>query len=425
MNIIDQNNNLRKSGIDIYTLDNGLRVVFEQNKHLSAVTVGVWIKVGSRDEDASNNGIAHMIEHMLFKGTKKMTAEQLAVRTAIMGGGLNAYTSKENTEVYCRTLPSCLMEAINILGDMICNSLIDEAELEKEKGVVCEEIDMYKDSPEDSVHEVLQKKIWHKHPLGYIISGKKKNVKSYTSAQLKEFMSRYYVAENMVVSVAGNFNKRETLQWIKDSFADLRTRKDMEGSLMDNISTPVYRKASFNKVKDIEQLHMNMAFRAPAFVEEERYVATIVNAILGGDVNSRLFQGIREKYGLTYSVYSYGSSFSDTGLMHIYAAMNPQQQEKVYQLIMDIISDLKVKGITQTELKNARQQTVVEMTLNRDSTSSLMSANAKNIMYDIPLIPFDEKISKLMSIKKADISEYIDKYLCVEDISVGLIGPNI
>ncbi len=425
MNIIDQNNSLKKSGIDIYTLDNGLRVVFEQNKHLSAVTVGVWIKVGSRDEDASNNGIAHMIEHMLFKGTKKMTAEQLAVRTAIMGGGLNAYTSKENTEVYCRTLPSCLMEAINILGDMICNSLIDEEELEKEKGVVCEEIDMYKDSPEDSVHEVLQKKIWHKHPLGYIISGKKKNVKSYTSAQLKEFMSRYYVAENMVVSVAGNFNKRETLQWIKDSFADLRTRKDMEGSLMDNISTPVYRKASFNKVKDIEQLHMNMAFRAPAFVEEERYVATIVNAILGGDVNSRLFQGIREKYGLTYSVYSYGSSFSDTGLMHIYAAMNPQQQEKVYQLIMDIISDLKVKGITQTELKNARQQTVVEMTLNRDSTSSLMSANAKNIMYDIPLIPFDEKISKLMSIKKADISEYIDKYLCVEDISVGLIGPNI
>lgn len=425
MSTVNQDSNFKKSGIDMYTLDNGLRVVFEQNKHLSAVTAGVWIKVGSRDENASNNGIAHMIEHMLFKGTKNMTAEQLAVRTAIMGGGLNAYTSKENTEVYCRTLPSCLKEAINILGDMICNSLIGEEELEKEKGVVCEEIDMYKDSPEDSVHEVLQKKIWHKHPLGYIISGKKKNVKSYTSEQLKKFMSKYYVAENMVVSVAGNFNKRETLQWIKQSFMELKTGKDTSENIEDNISTPEYKKTSFYKTKDIEQLHMNMAFRAPAFVDEERYAATIVNAILGGDVNSRLFQGVREKYGLTYSVYSYGSSFSDTGLMHIYAAMNPQQKEKVYQLIMDIISDLKAKGITQTELKNAKQQTVVEMTLNRDSTSSLMSANAKSIMYNIPLIPFEDKMSKLMSIKKADINGFIDKYLCIEDISMGLIGPNI
>ena len=165
------------SKVDVYNLENGIRVVFEQNKHLNSVTAGVWVGVGSRDEDKDNNGIAHMIEHMLFKGTKHMSAEELAIKTAILGGGLNAYTSKENTEYYCRTLPSCLKEAIDILGDMICNSLLDEADLEKEKGVVCEEIDMYKDSPEDSVHELLQKKIWKGQSIGYLISGRKKNVR--------------------------------------------------------------------------------------------------------------------------------------------------------------------------------------------------------------------------------------------------------
>lgn len=417
--------NLGNLDIDVYTLDNGLRVVFEQNKHLNAVTAGVWIKVGSRDEDERNNGIAHMIEHMLFKGTKNMSAEQLAVRTAILGGGLNAYTSKENTEVYCRTLPACLEEAINILGDMICHSLIGEVELEKEKGVVCEEIDMYKDSPEDSVHEVLQKKIWKKHPLGFIISGKKKNVRAFTSKQLKDFMDRYYVAENMVVSVAGNFNKRETLQWIKKAFMDVKTTKDINALNCAEGYTPVYKKASFVKSRDIEQLHMNLAFPAPAYVDEERYVATIVNAILGGDVNSRLFQGVREKYGLTYSVYSYGSSFSDTGLMHVYAAMNPQQQEKVYELIIDIINKMRTEGITSSELGNAKKQTMVELTLNRDSTSSLMSANAKSIIYDIPLIPFEEKIHNLEKIRKADVTQFIDKYFDIDNMSMGLIGPII
>ncbi len=411
-------------GIDVYTLDNGLRVVFEQNRHLNAVTAGVWIKVGSRDENETNNGIAHIIEHMLFKGTKNMTAKQLAVRTAILGGGLNAYTSKENTEVYCRTLPSCLEEAINILGDMICHSLIDDVELEKEKGVVCEEIDMYKDSPEDSVHEVLQKKIWNKHPLGYIISGKKKNVKGFTSSQLKEFMKRYYVASNMVVSVAGNFNKRETLQWIKTAFADVNIAGGDECKCVDGY-TPTYKKTTFVKEKDIEQLHMNLAIQSPAFVDEERYVATIVNAIFGGDVNSRLFQCVREQYGLTYSVYSYGSSFSDTGLMHIYAAMNPQQQDRVYQLITGTMEELKSKGITSDELKNAKQQTKVELSLGRDSTSSLMSANAKSVIYGIPLIAFEEKLHNIDKIKKSDVNKFIDKYFDVDNMSVGLIGPKI
>ncbi len=413
------------SGIDLYELNNGMKVVFEQNKHLNAVTVGVWIKAGSRDEDEYNNGIAHMIEHMLFKGTNTMSAEELAVRTAIIGGSLNAYTSKENTEFYCRTLPSCLKEAISILGDMICHSLIDDGELEKEKGVVCEEIDMYKDSPEDSVHELLQKKIWKNHPLGYLISGKKKNVKSFSSSQLKAFMDKYYTADNMVISVAGNFNKRETLLWIKQAFMDVKNNINVleDRSLRNRELNPTYKKVEFSKSKDIEQLHINYAFEAPSYMEDERYSAAILNAILGGDVNSRLFQGIREKHGLTYSVYSYGSSFSDVGLMHIYAAMNPQQYDKVYELVVDIINDLRQKGVKSIELENAKKQTMVEMTLNRDSTSSVMSANAKNIMYGIPITSFEERIAMLNGVKRKDVNNLIDKYLTLDNMSMGFIGP--
>lgn len=410
-----------KINIDNYKLDNGVRVVFEQNKHLNSVTVGVWIGVGSRDENKNNNGISHMIEHMLFKGTKNMTAEELAVRTAILGGNLNAYTSKENTEFYCKTLPGCLKEAVDILGDMICHSLIDDEDLEREKGVVCEEIDMYKDSPEDSVHEVLQKKIWKGEPLGYLISGRKKNVRSFTSIQLKEFMEDYYTGDNMVISVAGNFNKKETLNWIREAFYDVNP-----SSRKNNIkarSTPEYKKAYFSKEKDIEQLHMNLAFEAPSFQDTSRYTATILNAILGGDVNSRLFQGIREKYGLTYSVYSYGSSFSDTGLLHIYAAMNEQQKDKVYELIMNILNDMRKNGIKKEELENAKKQTIVEMTLNRDSTASLMSANAKSIIHNIPFVPFSSRVERLNKVTVSDVNKLIDKYLIPESMSMGLIGP--
>ena len=410
-------------GIDLYELNSGMKVVFEQNKHLNAVTVGVWIKVGSRDEDEYNNGIAHMIEHMLFKGTKTMSAEELAIRTAIIGGSLNAYTSKENTEFYCRTLPSCLKEAICILGDMLCHSLIDERELDKEKGVVCEEIDMYKDSPEDSVHEVLQKKIWKNHPLGYLISGKKKNVRAFTSSDLKAFMDQYYTADNMVVSVAGNFNKREALQWIKEAFADVKTSDKYNMGRRNRLLNPMYKRIEFFKSKDIEQLHVNYAFEAPSYMEEERYSAAILNAILGGDVNSRLFQGIREKHGLTYSVYSYGSSFSDVGLMHIYAAMNPQQYDKVYELVTDIIGDLRQNGVKTTELENAKKQTIVEMTLNRDSTSSVMSANAKNIIYGIPITPFEDRVAMLNNVKRKDVNSLIDRYLSIDNMSTGFIGP--
>ncbi len=404
-----------------YVLDNKIRVVFEQNKHFNSATVGVWVGVGSRDEVKENNGIAHMIEHMLFKGTKTRTASDIAISTAVLGGNLNAYTSKECTSFYCKTLKEYILEAIDIIGDMICNPLLDENDLKKEKGVVCEEIDMYNDSAEDYVHEYLQMKAWKNHPLGFLISGEKKIVRKFTRDDLIDFMSNHYVGENIVISVAGNFDKEQVLNQIEKSFSGLRpTPKDI--TKVQKRTTPVYTPVHIERKQDIEQIHLNIAFEIPSFVDEVRYEFTIINAILGGDVNSRLFQKIREDRGLTYNICSYGSAFSDTGLFHIYGALNPNQLERVMKLIKGIIADLVKKGITKEEFENAKKQVITEMTLNQDNTVNLMNSNAKSIMFYNKIYTFKDSMKAINDVTIESVNKCIRDYLVIDKMSVAIAG---
>lgn len=404
-----------------YVLDNKIRVVFEQNKHFNSATVGVWVGVGSRDEVKENNGIAHMIEHMLFKGTKTRTASDIAISTAVLGGNLNAYTSKECTSFYCKTLKEYILEAIDIIGDMICNPLLDENDLKKEKGVVCEEIDMYNDSAEDYVHEYLQMKAWKNHPLGFLISGEKKIVRKFTRDDLIDFMSNHYVGENIVISVAGNFDKEQVLNQIEKSFSGLRpTPKDI--TKVQKRTAPVYTPVHIEKKQDIEQIHLNIAFEIPSFVDEVRYEFTIINAILGGDVNSRLFQKIREDRGLTYNICSYGSAFSDTGLFHIYGALNPNQLERVMKLIKGIIADLVKNGITKEEFENAKKQVITEMTLNQDNTVNLMNSNAKSIMFYNKIYTFKDSMKAINDVTIESVNKCIRDYLVIDKMSVAIAG---
>ncbi len=404
-----------------YVLDNKIRVVFEQNKHFNSATVGVWVGVGSRDEVKQNNGIAHMIEHMLFKGTKTRTASDIAISTAVLGGNLNAYTSKECTSFYCKTLKEYILEAIDIIGDMICNPLLDENDLKKEKGVVCEEIDMYNDSAEDYVHEYLQMKAWKNHPLGFLISGEKKIVRKFTRDDLIDFMSNHYVGENIVISVSGNFDKEQVLNQIEKSFSGLRpTPKDI--TKVQKRTAPVYTPVHIEKKQDIEQIHLNIAFEIPSFVDEVRYEFTIINAILGGDVNSRLFQKIREDRGLTYNICSYGSAFSDTGLFHIYGALNPNQLERVMKLIKGIIADLVKKGITKEEFENAKKQVITEMTLNQDNTVNLMNSNAKSIMFYNKIYTFKDSMKAINDVTIESVNKCIRDYLVIDKMSVAIAG---
>lgn len=391
----------------------------EQMPYLKSSAFGVWVRVGSSDEDTSNNGIAHVIEHMLFKGTKERSAKQIADEMARIGGNINAFTSKECTSYYATTLSEHLPIAIDIISDMLIHSTIDEKSLKKEKGVIIEEIDMYDDSPEDLVHELLQQKIWKNHPLGYIISGTKKVVRKISREQILDFMDRYYVGDNIVISVAGNFEPKEVLDLLEQHFHEIpkTTTKDII-----TLEMPNYHKVLVRRDKDIEQMHINIAFDGLSYLSEERFTQSIVNSILGGSVNSRLFQKIREEAGLTYSIYSYGSSYKETGLMHIYAAMNPSQTPVVIKKIQQVIHSMQKKGVTEEELSMTKEQIKTELILGSESARSRMNTNGKAMLNRGRIAPMEELVEGINRVTVEDVKIFAKDYLNLSQCSIAMVG---
>lgn len=405
--------------IDIKTLSNGISVVMEAMPYLKSAAFGVWVKVGSRHEDKTNNGIAHVIEHMLFKGTKNRSAKDLADEMAKIGGNVNAFTSKECTSYYGTTISEHLPIAIDIISDMIKNSLIDDKDLKKEKGVIIEEIDMYDDSPEDLSHEMLQMMIWDHHPLGYQISGTKKIVKSITREQILAFMDTYYVGENMIISIAGQFDQDEIMELLEEKFADIKSGSGKDST---TITTPEYHKVFYKKEKDVEQLHLNIAFDCISSLSEEQYTFSILNSVLGGSINSRLFLQIRDKSGLTYSIYSYESSYMDTGLFQIYAAMNPSQSTAVVKKVKAIIKDIRKKGITTDELAMTKEQIKTEIILGNESAKSRMNFNGKSLLFRGRIVKVEELVGGINSVTLDDVKNFANQYMDFSKCSISLVG---
>lgn len=404
---------------NIYTLSNSITVVMERMPYLKSAAFGVWVRAGSANEDDSNNGIAHLIEHMLFKGTTNRTARQIADEMAKIGGNINAFTSKECTSYYATTLSEHLPIAIDIISDMLNNSLIEEKALKKEKGVILEEIDMYDDSPEDLVHEQLQQRVWKDHPLGYMISGTKKIVRRVSREQILEFMDTYYVGENVIISVAGNFHEDEILKLLEKTFGTRKAKSLREKAVP---GKPSYHRVICKRDKDIEQMHLNIAFNCISYRSEERYTLSVLNSILGGSVSSRLFQKIREDSGLTYSIYSYGSSYRDTGLLHIYAAMNPTQTPTVVKKIQQIVGDMKKKGVTGEELSMTKEQIKTELILGNESAKSRMNSNGKSMMNRGRIATLDELTEGIDKVSLADIKTFANHYLDLSHCSYSLVG---
>ncbi|NLP35551.1 MAG: insulinase family protein [Clostridiales bacterium] len=403
----------------IKKLTNGITVILEEMPYSRSAAFGVWVHVGSRNEDARNNGIAHVIEHMLFKGTKHRDAKQIADEMAKIGGNVNAFTSKECTSYYATTLSEHLPRAIDIIADMINNSLFEEKALKKEKGVIIEEIDMYDDSSEDLAHEMLQMNVWKGHPLGYQISGTKENVRKISREQILEFMDRYYVGENMIISVAGQFDAKETLELLEDKFGTIKAKSDYVSHGLDK---PDYNCVFYKKEKDVEQVHMNIAFDCISYHSKEKYILSVLNSILGGSINSRLFIQIREYRGLTYNIYSYGSTYRDAGLFHIYAAMNPTQTEAVVQGIYEIINDICKNGITLDELQMTKEQLKTEIILGNESTKSRMTANGRSLLYRGRIVPIEELVEGIEAVTFEEVKDFANRYLDLSKCSISLVG---
>lgn len=426
-------------------LSNGIRVVTERMPYFKTAAFGVWVKVGSADETKENNGISHVIEHMLFQGTKTRSAKQLAQDSAAIGDNVNAFTSKEYTSYYGVTLSDYLPAMIEMLGDMIGNSVFDPDALEKEKGVILEEIDMYDDSPEDLVHELLQQQVWRDHPLGFIISGEKEVVKSFTRDEILAFLETHYTAENMVLSVAGHFDEDAVLQNLERAFGGVRrgngerilrardALKDVCGYESPyhreypgrgrGLGAPVYHPCFCSRNKDIEQLHMNMAFDTVPADAPEKYALAVLNSLLGGSNNSRLFQVIREELGLAYSVYSYGSSFEKAGLLQIDVTLNPSQAELAFDRIFEEFEKLKTERVPEKELATHISQVRTELVMGSESPKSRMNGNAKAVLSKEKIESLQYVTEQVASVGAEDLITLANRFFDPARASMCLVGP--
>lgn len=399
--------------IKVEQLSNGVTLVVEPMDHVHSAAIGVFVKIGSAYENIHNSGISHVVEHMLFKGTKIRSAKNIADQMARIGGDLNAYTAKEVTSYNGQVLGEHLYEAMDILADMLTNSLIDTNDLQKELGVILEEIDMYNDSAEDLVQELSQRESFRKHPLGYQISGEKEVVETFTRDAIIEFIQKYYVGSNIVVSIAGNLVMEEAISKAHKYFSQIPA-----GSHSVQVSKPEFYHGLSITHKESEQVHLCVAFEGVDYEHPGMYSLSLINEVIGGNSNSRLFQKIREDMGLVYSIYSYSASYKTTGIMQIYAGCNPAQLKTILMMISQCLRELRVNGMHETELAIAKEQMKSEILMGLESTHSRMSNNGKNLIYKGRLIDEESVISKLQAVSLDDIQMYIKDYLASASLTI-------
>lgn len=349
-------------------LDNGMTLVSESLEGVKSVSIGIWIKNGSIDETKENNGISHFIEHMMFKGSAKRDAKQIAQDMARIGGRINAFTAKEYTCYYAHILEAHLPIALDVLADMVTHPLLDDDEIVKEKRVILDELAMSEDNPEDIVHDQLENYVLRPSALSLDILGTKETIKGFTKASLQAYIKSHYVAENMVVAVAGSFDEVWLIETLNKYFKDISDEKPLLRDLT------VSRKDGFVfKDKDIEQVHMVMNYPSISYKSDKSYVLTVLNTLIGGGINSKLFLGIREDKGLTYSIYSYVESYEATGLFNIYAAFNPELAEEVISNTFIEINKFLDEGMTEEELYSIKEQIKSNLIIGYENMNHRMS----------------------------------------------------
>ena len=408
---------MRTTPHEIITLDNGLRVVMEDIPFVRSVSFGIWVKNGSRNEDESTNGISHFIEHMLFKGTERRSAKDIADTMDEIGGQVNAYTSKEYTCYYTRTLDTRFDVALDVLSDMFFNARFDPAEIKKECNVILEEISMYVDTPEDIVHDLLQYGVFKNGSLGLSILGTPQSIQSFDHMRFKNYMDIHYIPEQTVIAVAGNLTDCHALEKIKEAF----TGFNKGCNKIENYGGQ-YMPTFIKKEKDIEQVHICVGFPGIAAGTPEAYTMAAINTMLGGGMSSRLFQKIREEHGLAYSVYSYHTGFADTGLFAIYAALNPAQTEDVMTLILEEVKRLFSEKISKEQLNKTKEQLKSNYILSLESVSSRMNSIGRNLLMLNRVITADELIRKIDEIDLDGFYSLCENVFKMDQMSVALVG---
>lgn len=401
-------------------LNNHIRVVGEEVPFVRSVSIGIYIKNGSVDETPVNNGITHFIEHMLFKGTKSRTARQLADDMSRIGGRINAYTSKEYVCFYAHVLDEHLDEVIAILSDMMTNSLFSSEDIQKEKAVILEEYAMYEDTPEELVLDEMHSLIWQDQPIGYNIIGTKDNINSMTRDTLLDYIQTQYVGDNIVISVVGKIDFKEVTKKLEDAFAAIST-----GNVSERTSSIIYTPGKKGIIKEIEQGHLSMSYPTVDYFSKDTYGLNLLSTLLGGGLNSRLFQSVREDKSLCYSIYSYVETFYKTGLFTTYAATTSKQIEALYHAILDEILLLKKEGVKALELLEIKEQVKSNLIIGMESMSSRMSHYGKGELLMGKIKMQDEMLTEINKVTLSNIKDLIEDTFDTDKLSVTLVSPTI
>lgn len=399
-------------------MKNGIRIVTEEIPYVNSVSVGIWVRVGSRNEIIENNGVSHFIEHMLFKGTKNRSAKEIANSIDKIGGQLNAFTSKESTCYYAKVLDSHFDIALDVLSDMFLQSNFSQEEIDKEKGVIIEEISMYEDSPEDLVHDLFSQGVWSANPLGMAILGTEESLDRIDRKRLVSYFDSNYIPENIVISVVGNIKHETVVEKVEGRFGHLSDVKKRSSI----IEKPDFSPVKITKNKDTEQVHLCLGFEGIETEHELFYPLLTMNNIFGGAMSSRLFQKIREDRGLAYSVFSYPSSYEDCGLFSIYAGMKPTQLKNVTQLILEEINILKDKGLTEEELFDSKEQMKGSYTLGLESTSGRMISIGKNELMNNKIHSPSEVLEKIDKVDMDSVNKAIELIFNLDRMGGAVIG---
>ncbi len=406
-------------GIQKNALANGLIVVTERMPSVRSISVGIWLRTGSRQESAAENGISHFLEHMVFKGTRTRSAEEIARSADAIGGHLDAFTAKEYTSFSIKVLDEHLPRAFDVLSDLVKNPLLRPDHIARESQVIREEIKMVEDTPDDLVHEVFTENFWRGHALGRPILGTRATVSTFDRRRLVRYFRRHYAPNNMLITAAGNLEHRRIVDLAEQAFGDVPA-----GPELGQGPVPVpYPRISHRHKKNLEQVHVLLGTPAYAQNHDSRYPAYVLNTILGGGMSSRLFQNIREERGLAYAVFSGLSTFKDVGILSIYAGTGTDKARTVVQLVIEELRRLKGELPPAEEVQRAKDFLKGSMLLGLESTGSRMSNLARQEMYFGRQVSLDEIASRVDAVTAEAVQQVAKELFSTERIALTILGP--
>ena len=399
-------------------LDNGTRIVSERLEHYRSVSLGIWVDVGSRDEVTTDNGVSHFIEHMVFKGTHQRDSLQIAKELDAIGGLSNAFTGKEHTCYHSKVLDKHLPVLAEILSDIFLNSIFDPQDMDRERQVILQEINMMEDTPEDRIHVLFNRLCWFDHPLGMCVLGTDKTVSNIRKETILEYINRFYTPSRIIITAAGNIEHEALVAHLEPLFNSIKSSNEDPPR-----SSPQVHADISCHWKDLEQVHICLGGKAPNMSSDMRFAGAVLNTILGGNMSSRLFQEIRERRGLAYSLYSFLSAYMDSGLMGVYVGTDPSQVNQVLEIVNREIRKIRDGEISKSDLSAAVEHLLGGVLLGAENTDVRMMRLAKNDYVFGRYVSYDELVARLQEVTVDQVVAVAQDTFQNDEVSLVTLGP--